>query len=283
MDIDLLRSFVAFVESGSFTGAARKTFRTQSAISMQMKRLEEESGRQLFVRDGRNLLLSDDGKLLASYARRILALHDEALGTLKAAGEHPPLRIGCPDDYVERLLPELLRRIRADYPELRISVSCATSAILRGRLDNGELDLAVITRSPDSDEGYLLIHDRGCWMAAPGSRLPEQEPLPLALYGEDCKFHTTAVDGLDKLERSYQLQYTTTNASVLQALVRSDLAVSAVASLSVPRDLAVVGDHPRLPALPAIDIVLLSAPRRHSLVTPQWLRALSDGFLQDGQ
>ena len=274
MDIDILRSFLAFVESGSFTGAARKTFKTQSAISMQMKRLEEEGGRALFAKDGRNLVLTDDGKLLANYARRILALHDEALGTLKAVGEHPPLRIGSPDDYADSILPQLVRKIKADYPELRITLTCATSSNLRGRLDSGELDLAVLTRNPNSDEGYLMVHDRGVWMTAPGSTLIDQDPLPLVLFGEDCKFHTTAIDGLDKLERAYELQCTTTNACVLQALVRNDQAISAVASLTVPADLEAVS-HPELPELPAIDVVLMAAPQSHSLVTLQWLRALS--------
>ena len=277
MDIDLLRSFLAFVESGSFTGAARKTFKTQSAISMQMKRLEQEGGRVLFAKEGRNRVLTDDGKLLASYARRIVSLHDEALGQLKAVGEYPPLRIGCPDDYVDRLLPELLGRIRRDQPLLRVSVTCATSVALRGRLDSGELDLAIVTRSPDGDEGYLLAHDRGCWMAAVGSQLADQQPLPLVLYGEDCKFHTTAVDGLAKLGRDYQIHCTTTHASVIASMVRADRAISAVASLTVPPDLAVI-EHPQLPPLPAIDIVLLPAPQNHDLLTPGWIKALSECF-----
>lgn len=277
MDIDLLRSFLAFVESGSFTGAARKTFKTQSAISMQMKRLEQEGGRVLFAKEGRNRVLTDDGKLLANYARRIVALHDEALGQLKAVGEYPPLRIGCPDDYVQQLLPELIARIRRDQPLLRISVTCATSVALRGRLDSGELDLAIVTRSPDGDEGYLLQQDRGCWMAAAGSTLVDAKPLPLVLYGEDCKFHTSAVDGLDKLGRDYQIDCTTTNACVIEALVRADRAISAVASLMVPADLTVL-EHPDLPPLPAIDIVLLPAPHRHDLLTPGWIKTLSENL-----
>ena len=275
MDIDLLRSFLAFVESGSFTGAANKTFKTQSAISMQMKRLEQEGGRALFAKEGRNRVLTDDGKLLASYARRIVTLHDEALGQLKSVGEYPPLRIGCPDDYVEQLMPELLRRIRRDQPALRVSVTCATSVALRGRLDSGELDLAIVTRSPDGDEGYLLAQDRGTWMAAPGSSLPLQSVLPLVLYGEDCKFHTTAVDGLEKQGRAYQVLCTTTNACVIQSMVRSDQAISAVARLTVPADLEAV-DHSDLPSLPAIDIVLLPAPQNHDLLTPGWIKGLSE-------
>lgn len=266
MDIESLRSFIAFVDTGSFTRAAKQTFRTQSAISMQMKKLEEETGQTLFQKKGRYLTLTEQGRLLVSYARRIIALHDDALGELISHQSHGPIRIGCPDDYAQSVLPDFLSLLLAALPNVSTRIECNCSTQLRMMLDNGELDLAILTRAPEKEEGYLLKHDRGVWIHGGFPELLDAEALPLVIYEADCKFHSTAIDGLEKIARRYQLVCATSSATVIKSLVQRGLGVSAMASSSVSAELQVIDSRAQLPDLPAVDIVLAVAPVPHYLL-----------------
>ncbi|WP_286237750.1 LysR family transcriptional regulator [Neptuniibacter halophilus] len=277
MDIDALRSFIAFVDTGSFTRAAKQICRTQSAISMQMKKLEEETSQTLFVREGRNLALTDQGQQLVSYARRILALHDEALGQFSGSGDHPPLTLGCPDDYAESILPDLIELIRQQRPRLNFRVRCDTSSQLRLLLDAGEIDAAILTRAPEAEEGYLLKHDSGIWAHGGYPDLLQQAVLPLVLYEADCKFHSSAVDGLEKQGIHYRLVCRSSSATVLKSLLRKGLGLCAMANSSLSAGLCPVPSGV-LPPLPAVDIVLAVAPRPHPLFDSALAAGLSKAY-----
>lgn len=275
MDIDLLRAYIAVVDTGSLTRAARQTYRTQAALSMQMKRLEEQAGCSLFFKEGRNLELTHEGKQLVSYARRLLALHDEALGQLRTDTALPPLRIGSPDDYAQSLLPQVVEAIQAQHPDLQLQLTCAPTSKLRPLLDDGALDLAILTRAVDSDEGHLLLHDRGIWIQHPDFDWQRDTSLPLVLYEADCKFHSSALDGLNKTHRAYRIRALSTNAGALMALVRQGRAITAAASASLPTDLVEVAPALDLPPLPAIDIVLVSSVTGHPLISANWAGELA--------
>ncbi|MBB1488514.1 LysR family transcriptional regulator [Oceanospirillum sediminis] len=262
MDIDALRSFIAFVDTGSFTRAARQTFRTQSAISMQMKKLEEETGQSLFVRKGRNLALTDDGQLLVSYARRILAMHDEALAELKKQEQLPPLIIGCPDDYAQSILPDIVELILTSQPEQSIRIHCDCSAELRKKLDLCEIDMAILTRSPEKEEGYLLRNDTGVWAWGGDDTLLTRERLPLILYEPDCQFHSTAIDGLERQGRAYQLIASSASATAIKSLVLKHKGITAMARSSAENELMTI-THTDLPPLPAVDVVLALSTAPH--------------------
>lgn len=262
MDIDALRSFLAYVDTGSFTRAAKQTFRTQSAISMQMKKLEEEMGQTLFAKEGRNVALTERGQELVSYARRILSLHDEALSHFKHTQHHRPLIVGCPDDYAESVLPDIVALIRQRLPSLMIKIVCDCSTQLRLMLDQGKVDVAILTRAPNAEEGYLLKHDRGVWVEGEQANLSHQSPVPLVLYEPDCKFHSSAVDGMEKMGRPYVLVSSTPSATAIKSLLRKGMGISAMALSSVTSGLKVLDDA-ALPALPAVDIVLAIAPVPH--------------------
>lgn len=262
MDIDALRSFIAYVDTGSFTRAAKQTFRSQSAISMQMKKLEDDTGQPLFTKDGRNVALTERGQELVSYARRILSLHDEALSHFKHTAHHRPLVLGCPDDYAESILPVVTELIREQLPNQAFKILCDCSTQLRLMLDQGKIDLAILTRAPDAEEGYLLKHDRGVWVCGKAVDLIHRTPLPLILYEPDCKFHSSAIDGLEKLERPYTLVASSSSATAIKSLLRQGIGVSAMALSSVPEGFHVVKE-PHWPALPAVDIVLSVAPVPH--------------------
>ncbi|OEE67213.1 LysR family transcriptional regulator [Enterovibrio norvegicus FF-33] len=282
MDIDSLRSFLAIVDTGSFTRAAAQIHRTQSAISMQIKRLEEELGSPLFDREKRPLSLSFAGQRLVSHARRLIAGHDEALEAFKREDTSRPIRIGCPDDYAESLLPDFISTLRSRIGEQTFDVLCASSTRLRQRLDSGELDMAILTRSPDSDEGWLLKHDKGVWVCGSDTSLLHRRPLPIALFDKNCKFHSTALDGLGKFGIEVDLVAFTTSASTLHGLARANLAISAMASSSVPPDLQLI-DSGSLPPLPAVDIVVVTASRSHPLITPSVISQISQAFLVQEQ
>lgn len=154
IDTELLRTFVAIAEHGGFTRAAEAVNRTQSAVSMQMKRLEEDVlQRSLFERDGRQTRLTAEGQVLLGYARRILKLHGEVFNTLRRPHMVGSVRIGTPDDYVMRFLPAILSRFAEAYPLVQVEVHCDTSLNLLARND---LDLSIVTREPGTEIGQLL-------------------------------------------------------------------------------------------------------------------------------
>ncbi|MBY4675607.1 LysR family transcriptional regulator [Marinobacterium arenosum] len=276
MNTDLLRTFIVVVDTGSYNRAAQQLYRTPSAISMQMKRLEEQVGKPLFEQQGRERVLTRHGKQLVGYARRILSLQQEALSVLEAGAGQEPLRLGCPDDYAQGLLTDLLELIWQQAPELQVQVVSGASTQLRHQLDMGELDLALVTRRPDSDEGFLLRQDQGVWLAAADFDWSAADPLPLALYPPDCKFMNGALDGLEKQGRRYQLKTISVGCGILLELVRRGIAITAMARISAPADLVVAPAEQQLPELPAIEIVLLVGAQQHPFFNSHRLQALAE-------
>lgn len=166
LDADVLRTFVAIAEQGGFTRAGEVVNRTQSAVSMQMKRLEEDIlQRQLFERDGRQVRLTAEGQVLLGYARRILKLHGEVFNTLRMPHMVGLVRIGTPDDYAMRFLPTILSSFAQAYPLVQVEVHCDSSKQLMLRQD---LDLTIVTREPGNEVGQLLRQERLVWAAAEG-------------------------------------------------------------------------------------------------------------------
>lgn len=280
MDIDLLKTFIAAVETGSFSRAAAQVCRTPAAISMQMKRLEEQSKRQLFHRHSRHLELTREGKQLVGYARRILTLHDEAMAQVQSVQDIPVLRLGCPEDYAGHLLPQLLLDLRNAVSDLTFEVTTAPTVRLRQQLDDGELDLAVLTQQPGDEEGYPLYHDHGIWLVPENLSLG-MDTLPLALYDTDCKFNTSALDILEKLERHYQLLCISPSVTLLTELVRRGEAISVMASSSVPASMkSLIASEETLPSLPKIAIALTAGANPHPHVSRTLIRQIADQFQQ---
>jgi len=181
IDTDLLRTFAAIADHGGFTRAAEAVNRTQSAVSMQMKRLEEDVLQcPLFQREGRNVVLTAEGQVLLGYARRILKLHSEVFNTLRQPQMVGMIKIGSPDDYVMRFLPGILSRFAQDYPLINVEVHCEPSAQL---LQRNDLDLTIVTRKPGSERGQILRQERFVWMVAQGFSPHAQPPL-LRIVGE---------------------------------------------------------------------------------------------------
>ncbi|GAB3524949.1 LysR family transcriptional regulator [Photobacterium alginatilyticum] len=271
MDIDALRSFLAFVEIGSFTRAAKQINRTQSAFSAQMRKLEDELSVSLFEKEGRNLVLSEAGLELRSHAEQLVALHNKALYQVKRYEDKRPFRLGCPEDYNDIILPKVIRALKQAEPTCSIQVFSQPSVTLREWLDDDKIDAAILTRAPDSEEGHWLANDQGVWIASKDFEIDDVRPIPLALFQSDCKYHAAAIDGLTKRGTPYQLLACCNTASAQRAIVRGGMAIGAMGRISVTDDLKILDN---MPALPSVDIVLVLGARPHPLLNKESLEQL---------
>lgn len=276
IDSELLRSFVAIADHGSFTRAANVVNRTQSAVSMQMKRLEEDVlQRPLFARDGRQVQLTAEGQVLLGYARRILKLQGEVFTSLRQPHMVGSIRVGTPDDYVMRFLPGILAQFAQTYPLVQVEVHCEPSYQLLQRQD---LDLSIISREPGNEIGQLLRQERFVWAQARGHNLHERNPLPLAMFNAGCYCRAWACNALDATERSYRVAYTSPSLSAIMAVVGVGLAITAQLESIITPDLQIIGAAEGMPELPQTSIVLLRNPNSHSPVTETLAAQIAEGF-----
>lgn len=276
IDSELLRSFVAIADQGNFTRAANAMNRTQSAISMQMKRLEEDVvKRPLFERDGRQVQLTAEGQILLGYARRILKLHGEVFNTLRQPHMVGSVKIGTPDDYVMRFLPGILSQFAQSYPLVQVEVHCEPSGQLLQRQD---LDLSIVTRQPGNEIGQLLRQERFVWAQARGQNLHESSPLPLAMFNAGCFCRAWACNALEAMEKPYRVAYTSPSLSAIMAVVSAGLAITAQLESIISADLEIIGAEQGLPELPLTSIVLLRNPRNQSPVTETLAAQIAAGF-----
>ena len=190
LDSDQLRTFVAIAETGSFTRAADAVHKTQSAVSMQMKRLEARVGRAIFVKDGRSSRLTDDGERLLDYAKRIMKLNHEAIAALTETSLDGHVRLGTPDDYADRFLPEILARFAESNPRVEVTVVCEPTPTLVDRIKAHDLDLAIITHvnAPGHKDAEVIRREPLLWVTSPRHMVHDSDPLPLALGRSSCNW-----------------------------------------------------------------------------------------------
>ena len=276
IDSELLRSFVAIADHGGFTRAAEALNRTQSAVSMQMKRLEEDVIRRpLFQREGRQVGLTAEGEVLLSYARRILQLHTEVLNTLREPHMVGSLRIGTPDDYVMRFMQGILMRFAQDYPLVQVELHCEPSFALLQRQD---LDLTIVTREPGFEIGQLLRQEHLVWAQASSASLQDVDPLPLALFNSQCFCRTWACNALDAQSRSYRVAYSSPSLSAIMAAVSAGLAITAQLHSLITPDLRILGNSEGMPDLPMASVMLLRNDRTRSPASEALADYIVEGF-----
>ena len=256
LGIHRLRSFVAVAEKGSISSAAAKVARTQSAVSAQMRQLEEMAGGPLFGRTRRGVRLTRKGERLLTHARTILAAHDRALAQLSGAPVAGDVRLGCPDDYARRL-PAILGDFAADHPLIQIHLDCAPTPDLLQRVEEGALDLTVATLRR-AKPGQRIRRDRLVWVAKSPAVAETAGPLPLALSHEEGIDRTAALDALGRARRDYNIVYESRSMTGLLAAVDAGIAVAVLSESIVPEGLAVL--HRGLPRLPDIEMALVPAP-----------------------
>lgn len=261
LDIHLLRAFVAVAEMKSFTRAAYSLNRTQSAVSMQVRRLERNLGRSLLTRQKGRIGLTESGARMLGYARRILQLNDEVMAEIGDPEVKGRVRLGIPDDYASYLLPGVLSGFYALYPRISLEVCCELSVDLLRLLADGAIDLAVTTRQPQSPGGAVIRTEQLVWAEAQGCRLHDEDPLPLALFPEGvCLFRESALAALRAAGRQWRLVCTSRGLSGIRAVVASAMAITVVTENTVSPNMRLIPPEEGLPALPQVDISLHVSP-----------------------
>lgn len=258
LDLLLLRSFVAVVETGSVLRASARVGRSQSAVSMQIQRLEEVVGRPLFRRDGRTLRPNQAGEELLLHARRLLRLSDEALVSLKRPKDAGRVRLGVPEDYAAYLLLPVLTRFARDYPLAEIELTCEPTSDLLVQLEAGRIDLALVTRYPNQPFA-VLRREQFVWAANPEHQAWLREPLPVALFEAGDIARRFAVEALQGADRPYRVVCSSRSLHGLIAVAQAGLAVVGLVQSCVPPGLVRIGDAEGLPPLPMFDLSLVQA------------------------
>lgn len=249
----LLRSFVAIVDAGSMLNASEQVFVTQSALSLQIKRLEELLQQSLFVREGRRLSLTPAGDMMLDYARRVLDLHDEAIAAISTGRFAGPARVGMVQDFAESLLTGLLARFCELHPDAQIYARVAGTAELQGLLERRQLDIVL---------GFAAGGDPEAITTAPMSwygneELARRNVIPLAVLEPPCRFREAAIRALEDAGRPYRIAVETPNLTTLRSAVSAGLGLTCRTHLFL-RDLAAL-DQPSLPELPRVACILQTA------------------------
>ncbi|MFB4202538.1 HTH-type transcriptional regulator GltC [wastewater metagenome] len=282
LDLRALQTLVTVADAGSFTTAARQLSYTQSAVSMQLRRLESELGITLLQRGPRTVQPTRQGQEVLGYAREMLRLNGEVWRRIEDREVAGTVRLGIPADYA-LYLPATLASFAEQYPRVEVEVRSELSETLVARVRAGEIDVAVVTRQPHSPGGTLLRREPLVWVGAPGSTAHAQDPLPLALYPEGtCEFRAAATSRLDDAGRPWRAAYVSQAFAALQSPVSVGLAVGVATPSMLGPGLTVLDPaETGLPALPGVEIALHRSTGRPSVATRR-LTELIVSRLRDG-
>jgi DNA-binding transcriptional LysR family regulator len=281
LDLDLLQAFVLIADGHSFTQAAELVGRSQSAISMQVKRLEDTLGQQVLSRGkGGDIELTLHGRYLLTRARQILALNEEVIATFRTPRFVGTLRLGTPDDYALSHLPQILKRFAETHPSVMVDVLCASSSDLSEKLKAGELDLSLVSEgnAPRNWPSVLLWRGPLVWVTATRHAPHRQDPLPLALAHQDCSWRSSALAALDAAERRYRVAYLSGTQAGTLAPVLAGLAVTVSALASLPDGLRAMRPEEGMPKLPQFGILLLKGRTARQPITDALAAHIEESF-----
>ncbi|MCJ2101357.1 LysR substrate-binding domain-containing protein [Methylobacterium sp. E-046] len=260
-DLDLLRTFVAIADNGSFTRAASRLGLTQSTVSLQIKRLEEGVSRRLFDRDGRELQLTPEGEVLLTYARQILKLGGEALSRIVTPELMGLVRLGTPEDFATTHLSEVLACFARTHPHVALQVNCDFTVNLLDDFSKGKYDLILFKREPQGPSGGTRVWREVLdWVASPRLVAEAGDPIPLVLSPAPDVYRKRALSALDVAGRDWRIVYTSPSLAGLQAAVQAGLGVTVLPTEMIPADMVSVSGCLQLPKLPDTEIVLYQAP-----------------------
>jgi DNA-binding transcriptional LysR family regulator len=260
LDTDQLRSFLAIVDTGSFTRAAERVNKTQSAVSMHIRRLEEQLGCALFVKQGRGAKLTSEGEQLIDYARRIMQAEAGAMAALSRKGLRGAVRLGIPDDYAEAFLADILTRFNHVHRLVEIAVVCENSIELAALVHAGALELALVTEY-EGMQGFELIREEPLrWTASQRFKVPEDEPIPLALGSQACMWRRVADEALEGQRHTVRNLFASKKYTAVLTVVRAGLAVTVLPVGMIGEGLRALGPAEGLPRLPISRMGLIHAP-----------------------
>ncbi|WP_269631254.1 LysR family transcriptional regulator [Pelomonas sp. BJYL3] len=255
LQIDWLKCFVATVDAGSLSSAAPEIHRSQSAVSMQIKKLEAALGHPVLLRGPRQLQLTHEGQVLLGYARRMLDLHAEAQAALHEEALTGLVRLGVPDDYASKYLTPVLKRFAPRHGGVEIQLDCEQSTSLIPRVSRGELDLALVSRD-NARRGTLLFHEPMVWVGSTQFDVWTRSPLPIAVYEPASPGRRSALNALALQGRPYRIVYNSSSLAGQIAAVESGLAVAVLTQCSAPPHLQVLGEQHGLGPLAPMEVAV---------------------------
>ncbi len=262
---DLLRTFITVTDLGGYTKAADALNRTQPAISLQMKRLEDLLGEKLLLHNGRTLSLTSEGKVLAGFARQILRLNDDAVARFRGTQADGPLRIGLPTDYALSFLQGAVTQYAHANSAVDLEIQCGISIALLEDIAGDRLDIAVALFNEDNDR-YLVRawEEQPIWVGATGTALHTASPLPLVTHPEGCEYRNRIVDALNRERREWRIAFSSPGISGLQNAVIAGLGISALTRKTISDDMQSLSVADGLPALEKLRIGLFYKHPRQS-------------------
>ncbi|TYR32032.1 LysR family transcriptional regulator [Mesorhizobium microcysteis] len=278
LDLDQLHTFITIADTGSFTRAADEVHRTQSAVSMQMRRLEERLGKALFEKEGRTNRLTEEGERLLTYARRLLRLNRETLAAFDDASLEGHIRIGTPDDYADRFLPEIMARFARSNPRVELSVICEPTVNLMDHIKRGHLDIALVTHDSDKGASEVVRREPLLWVTSANHSIHAEDTLPLAVGRTTCMWRRAACDMLDQMGRDYRILFTSWSATVIIAAVLSGQAVSVLPECALRPGMRILGDSDGFGALPDVRIGIVRGHTNQPELVDALARHIADSL-----
>ena len=255
LQVDWLKCFVAVVDAGSLSAAAPEVHRSQSAVSMQLKKLESALSCQLLIRGPRQHQLTPEGQKLLGYARRMLDLHAETQAAFHGRELTGRIRLGVPDDYAAKYLTPILKRFAPHHGSVEIELNCEQSTSLIPRVKRGDLDLALVSRDT-SRHGTLLFYEPMVWVGASQFQVWRRDPLPIAVYESTSLAKRSAINSLALQGRRYRVVYNSSSLAGQIAAVESGLAVAVLTQCSAPSHLEILGSDHGLGPLEPMEVAI---------------------------
>jgi DNA-binding transcriptional LysR family regulator len=276
LDTDILRTLVAARQLGGFNRAAQQVGRSQSAVSQQIRKLEEQVGQPLFRREGRSLALTEAGDVILSYARRILELNDEAVTAVRGTALGGTIRVGITTDFAESWLPMALGRFKRAHPGVRVEANTDRRAVLIDRLDKGQVDLALLFGGGLRSDALHLARLPMVWIGSSREKPDWQtgRPLPLAVFNPPCFFRETAIAALDRAGIPWHIAFTSLSLHGIWAAVDAGLGLTVRTMSGLPNHLIALDKKSGLPSLPTIDLSLHDGGRELTSATSRFKEIL---------
>lgn len=260
LELTLLRTFVLLVEEGSVTRVAQRLHKTQPAVSLQLNRLEQLVGRKIFESNLRRPKLTTHGETLLSYARKLLDLDNEARAHLRSDDVSGRVVLGCPDLYAAFLLPRILARFQASYPNVEVTVFCGLSRKVAEAMENDSVEVGLVTHMPDVRPHRISVtplrREKLVWLGADGGSAHLRDPLPVAMLPDGNRYRRLALEALDLQKRTWRIACISESIAGLQAMALSDAAIIVLAQSVELQGLRQLGESDGLPALPEVELAL---------------------------
>lgn len=261
IDMELLRTFVAISEASSFSAAGVRLNKTQSAVSQQMQRLENQLGLPLFEKSGRSKQLSPHGQKLLKHASQLLAMHDETVRSMYDNSLTGHLRIGAPYDVADSILPMLLSHIVKATPHIDVEIKIEHSAVLMEALHRGEIDMCISTREDDKLEGAILRTSPIVWFCSEHYNYDRRAPLPLILADGPSLFARYALAALEEHQVPWRQAFLSSNLIAIKSAIHAGLGVTARGIEALAPNMRILGEKDGLPTLPTISYYLWIRPK----------------------